>query len=184
MTEAATELALNDRPSDLMGVRQCAAALQPKVHASTISRQLGAGLFTNYGTTTAPLLSLAEVTQARAEHLNPAQQRQSPRRGGRKPDDGYHSARASKEQTAAKIAELDLAERMGQLLPRDQVEDAFADMGRKTREAMTQMARRVMSEIEQAEGTEAKIAVLTQAIEGRLTALATEFDARGDTAGS
>lgn len=179
----AQELSLGDRPVDLMGVRACAKALTPPVSASTISRQLAGGLYTNFGTEAAPLLSLAEVREKRASGLSPAQQRKPSERVSKRDDGGYHAARASKEHAAAQIAQLDLAERMGQLLPRDQVEDERATQGRDVREALTQMARRVMPAIEQTEGTEAKIAVLTQEIEAVLTSLADKYEAEGDGTG-
>lgn len=179
----AQELALDDRPADLMGVRACAKALTPPVSASTISRQLGAGLFTNWGTESLPLISLTEVRAKREQNLSPAQQRRPAERAAKRDDGGYHSARAAREQAAAQIAQLDLAERLGQLLRRDQVEDEHATLGRATREALTQMARRVMPAIDQAEGTEAKIAVLTQAIEAELNRLADGYEAEGDGTG-
>lgn len=178
------ELPLSDRPTDLMGVRAIAAALKSPVSPSTISRQFGAGLFTNYGTESAPLLSLAEVEQKRASGLNPAQQRRAPSSRPAKAGDGYHSARAEREQAAAAIAKLDLAERLGELLPRAAVEDAYADLGRKVREATTQMVRKAVPELEQIEGTEARIAHLTARLESCLTALADEFEAQGDGIGS
>jgi hypothetical protein len=85
-----------------------------------------------------------------------------------------------REQAAAQIAQLDLAERLGQLLPRDQIEDAFADMGRRVREDLTQMIRAEMPALEEITGTEARIAHLTGKMEERLTALANEFEAKGD----
>lgn len=173
----------SSRPGDLLGVRACAAALPVPVSPSTISRQLANGLFINHGTEAKPLLSLAEVIRARAEDLNPAQQRAKPTRSA-KQSDGYHSARAEREQTQAQLAALDLKERLGQLLPREQVEDLFADFGRSVRESISQLVRTTVPELSAIEGDEARIAHMTAKLEARLTALADEFEAQGNATGA
>jgi hypothetical protein len=176
--ETAEKLGVEDkRPDDLLGVRACASKVG--VAPSTISRQLANGLFLNWGTDRQPLVSLAEVQKARSGDLDPAQQRATPRaRPGAR--GLYAEERAGREKVQRQLAELDLAARLGEVLPRAEVNDDFETFGRTLRERMQQRAATLVLEMEELPTPAAKAAFLIAANEKLFEELAGELETIAD----
>lgn len=123
--------------SDIVGVRE--AARQLKVNASTISRQVRAGIIPNRGTDREPKVSVTEAKNARETGLDPAQQRRPITMQG-----GHalpSTSRGELEAAKAAIAQLDLAEKLGLTLSRADVEDALATVAREFRDALARRWR-------------------------------------------
>lgn len=124
------------------------------VHKSTISRQVAAGIIPNRGEPGAPMIDVAEARAAREQELDRSKQRgaQAPlfRRAigddelGTEPvapgalasSSSYQSARSRREETNAQLAEIALQERLGLLLDKSEVIDAFFALGASLREMM------------------------------------------------
>ncbi len=149
---------------------EAAAALG--VHKSTISRQVSAGVIPNHGTARAPKVRVSEARLARAGAVDPAKQRGSGAplfadpgehgangvRPSRSPDDAedddapgtppgpggvsFTKARTAREAANARLAQIDLEERLGRLLDKREVEDVFFTLSTIVRdELMGQGAR-------------------------------------------
>lgn len=133
----------------LVGIRECARELG--LSHSTVSRQVAAGIIPNRGTVDAPLVLVSEARDARQRELDRSKQRgaASPLFGTgerRSPehDDSipahtpegrdYQSARADRERTNARLAQLDLEQRLGNVLDKGEVVDAFFTLGASLRE--------------------------------------------------
>lgn len=134
MQQAAETL---DKPADLAGIREAAPHLG--VSASTISRQVAAGIITNHGTTLRPLVSIEGAKAERAAYLDPAQQRErEPKARAAAEPTAFNSARTTHEATKAQLAQLELAERLGQTVAKAEAEDLFATLGGLIRDRLAQ----------------------------------------------
>ena len=143
-----------------MGVREAARELG--VNPSTVSRQLRAGIIPNRGSERAPKVLLSEARAARERNLDQSKQRgpesplfasagsvappedsvdepEAPASTSRREID-YSRARTVREGYLAKSAQLDLEERLGNLLDRAETVDAFFTLGQSLREAMERRA--------------------------------------------
>lgn len=128
--------ALRDEP---IGIRAAAAALD--VNASTISRQVKAGVIPNRGTEKHPKVFLREARAARAGNLDPAQQRETAPATQPPPTTGFQAHRSSHEAAKAAMAQIELAEKLGGILDRGDVESSVEAFGRKLRDALTERWR-------------------------------------------
>lgn len=131
-------------PNDVVGIREAAKALG--VNASTISRQVAKGVIPNRGASGAPKVSIDEARRARATNLDPSQQRApepSPSTSGT-----FSSHRSAHEAAKAKLAQLDLAQRLGEVVSRSEAEDLFATYGRRVRDALEQKWRTLALELQ------------------------------------
>jgi hypothetical protein len=167
-------------PTDLVGIRECGKEIG--VSPSTISRQLTRALFKNWGTADAPKVSLAEVRQARANKLDPAQQRSAPAKAA-KVETGFHADRAARESIRRQSEELDFKERLGKILSRAEVEDDFESFARSLRERFRQGAPNLVLELEQLPTSAAREARMIEAVEQLFAQLADELDSMADAAG-
>jgi hypothetical protein len=173
---AISEPAANRPPDDLVGVRACAKQLN--LSPSTISRQLAKNLFRNYGTAAAPKVSVTEVEAARSASVSPAQQRQAapeataPKRA----ETGYAHERAVREGINRQRDELALAEKLGTVLNRAEVEDDFETFARTLRERLRQRAQTLVLELDQLPTPAARAARLVEADEAVLAELADELE--------
>jgi hypothetical protein len=137
-------LPLADAPMDIVGIREAARTL--KLSASTLSRQVRSGIIPNRGTPQSPKVSLAEVKTARAENLDPAQQRQSTT--VKPAASGYQGHRSDLEEAKAAKARLELAAMLGQTLARQAVEDAIETATRELRDTLSRRWRVLAVELE------------------------------------
>lgn len=135
----------------LVGIRECARILEKRgvqLNASTITRQVQAGIIPNHGTADGkPLVDPDEVIAARARNVDPSKQRgpDSPLFGA-PADDGseveetaaapsgkrevsFSAARTASEAYKARMAQLDLEERLGNLVDKQEVVDFFTEAG-------------------------------------------------------
>lgn len=167
-------------PTDLVSLSDCAKAIGK--NKSTVSRQLGKGLFRNWGTAEEPKVSIAEVKAARAAGINPAQQREKPAKAA-VPASGYQHERAERERINRQRDELSLAEKLGQVLVRQEVEDDLETLGRSLRERLRQRAQTLLLELEQLPTLPAKVARLIEADEQLLADLTAELESLSGAAG-
>lgn len=158
---------------DLLGVR--AAARELGVNASTISRQLAAGIIPNRGSAREPKVNLAEARAARDAHLDPSKRGNAAGRMlGEQPSnaataepaevqegdqgegqsgapdaapDGLRTARTTREGYLAQIARLDYEKRAGILVSRDEVEQALMDVVRTIRDALLHLGDKLAVEL-------------------------------------
>lgn len=144
-----------------------AAAKATGLSASTISRYLRRYPELNRGAGKRPRVSVAELNAHRARFVNAA--RSNSHAGGlmddppaaaaenepgerRSPDrPTYAAAKTLREAAQAQTAQLDLAERLGQLLARADVEAALTEAG-ATLQQKQQQRRRALAEILAAAG--------------------------------
>jgi transposase-like protein len=160
---------------NLVGVSE--AARQIGVHKSTISRQVRDGIIPNHGTETAPLVDVEEAKRARDRGLDRSKQRgpEAPLFGASsviapaaaededdaaapaKPAGGldYQCARTAREGYQARLAQLELEQKLGHLLDKGEVVDAFFTLGASLRE----MADTVRVDLAQRFGAEVGAAV-------------------------
>lgn len=159
--------------ADIVGVTEAARAIG--VHKSTISRQIAAGKIPNRGTASAPKVSITEARQARADNIDPAQQRAAPTTGS------ANAHRADYEEARARMAQLDLAEKLGLVVPRADIEDAIATATRELREALARRWRVLALELQgmTAREIETKGMASDEAV---LAELAVKLDADADEA--
>ncbi|MBP2297965.1 hypothetical protein [Azospirillum picis] len=138
----------NDRPDDLVGVTEAAAAVG--VNKSTVSRYVSQGLLTNYGVSGRPLVSIAAV-RALPVFLDPAKRRTSGSAPAAAPADAdpaesaprpvlpttiaasvettLANERIRKTRADADRAELENAKAQAQLVERDAAANAGFDLG-------------------------------------------------------
>lgn len=122
--------------TDIVGIREAAGQLG--VAASTISRQVRAGIIPNRGTGEAPKVSVSEARAARAKNTDPAQRRRPAPSGDDRVNDGsFHAQRAERERVSTELKKLELAERTGVVIPKDAAENALFTFGRRIREELT-----------------------------------------------
>lgn len=135
----------NDRPDDLVGVTEAAAAVG--VNKSTVSRYVSQGLLADYGVPGRPLVSVAQVRSVRAASLDPAKRRtpapvaadadpaESAPRPGLPPtiaasvETTLANERIRKTRADADRAELENAKAQAQLVERDAAANAGFDLG-------------------------------------------------------
>lgn len=138
----------NDRPDDLVGVTEAAAAVG--VNKSTVSRYVSQGLLTDYGVPGRPLVSVSQVRSVRAAALDPAKRRTpAPSPADADPAEpaprpGLPTTSAPSVETTlanerirktradadrADRAELENAKSQGQLVERDAAANAGFDLG-------------------------------------------------------
>ena len=129
--------------SDIVGVRE--AARQLNVNASTISRQLRAGIIPNRGTDRDPKVSVEEARRARQNNLDPSQQRGAHTAPA---SSGYTASRSELEAAKAAMAQLDLAEKLGLTVAREDIEDAIATAARELRDALARRWRALAVELQ------------------------------------
>lgn len=131
----------------LIGLRECAR--QVGVHHSTIVRQVARGIIPNRGTPEAPKVYISEARAARERGLDLSQQRtEAPMPEGvdHEPAEsvvdlaGFQSQRTRREAAQATLAEIELAERLGQLLDKQEVIDAFFQLAVDLRDGMERRA--------------------------------------------
>ncbi|MBB6251418.1 hypothetical protein [Nitrospirillum iridis] len=134
-----------------MGVREAARVLKEEGHPvsySTLSRQLSARKYNNYGTDARPLLDLDEVIAVRLNEMDPQKQRAAqlargiPARGDDLEADApvtrggaMGKAQLRKAEAQASQAELDLMERERSLVAVEDVHDAGFEVGQYLRQA-------------------------------------------------
>lgn len=104
------------------------------VHKSTVSRQVRAwGLVGDDG-----LVDVAAYLARRDDTLNPAQQRKpaaTPRA------EGYSSASAREKAAKAELAEMQVQERRGELVPRAAIEATYGPLTRQLRDDLIAIPR-------------------------------------------
>lgn len=142
----------------LMTVTEYAA--RTGLNKGTISRLVSTGVIPNHGMQGKPLIDPDEADAARAGNLDPSKTRapssvpaaQSAAADGPavgpSASGSYTKARGIREAFAAKSAELDYKERVGQLLDREEVEDAVVkiatEVQRRLAERVPALADRVV----------------------------------------
>jgi hypothetical protein len=134
-TQHATKHMENAEFSDIVGIREAADILG--VSASTISRQVKAGIIPNRGADGAPKVSVREAREARAKNTDPAQRRAGHLRQTDTADGSYHSQRAERERVGTELKRLELAERLDAVVPKASAESALFSFGRRLRDEMT-----------------------------------------------
>jgi hypothetical protein len=186
-----------DDASRLVGVSE--AARQIGVHKSTISRQLAAGIITNRGSKEKPLVDVEEARRARDRGLDRSKQRgpDSPLFGNSsaiapadeaepdvdghgapmpaKPSGGldYQKARTAREGYQARLAQIELEQKLGNLLDKGDVVDAFFTMGQRLREVLEQCRLELAARFGDAVG-----AALAEEFRKLQLGLAEEFERR------
>lgn len=120
--------------ADVMGIRAAARALNKS--ASTISRQVAAGIIPNRGTTAEPKVSLAEAKAARAVNLQPEPEVA-----------GFAQARNVHERLKAQKTAIELAQLKGELVRRVEVEEFLAEEGAKIRDGLLRRWRAFAAEL-------------------------------------
>jgi hypothetical protein len=149
--------------SDLNPVSISECARELGVHKSTISRQVAAGIIPNRGTADEPKVDVAEARRARERGLDRSKQRgedaplfsSASAIGERDDDDAgqpaadatppkggldYQRARTAREGFQARLAQIELEEKLANLLDKGEVVDAFFTMASRLRE-MTDATR-------------------------------------------
>lgn len=126
----------------LVGIRE--AARQLGVNASTISRQVAAGVIPNHGGDGSPLVDPEEARSARQLNLDPSKRRGvgSPLSLHPTPQDitssprgsGYQVSRAEREGYDAALKRIELEERLRNLLDKGEVTEAAFAIGQVLRE--------------------------------------------------
>ena len=135
-------------PAELIGVRAAARAL--KINPSTLSRYLKSHPGLDRGVAGQPMVGLEDLRRHRAENVNPAVRGRKARKilaeGGappiaaaeapaappaatEPPGPNYAMAKAVRETVLARRARVDLDEKLGLLVPRQEVEDAVFEAG-------------------------------------------------------
>lgn len=153
----------------LMGVREAARAIN--VNASTITRYLRQHPELNRGGAGRPLVDLDELKRHRTENVNavmsgnhggrllgepPAvapppepepEEHEDERRsiGPRKPS--YADAKTVAEATRARLAQLELARRLKQVVSRAEVEQALLEAGQTLRQLLAARARSIAEDL-------------------------------------
>lgn len=156
------------------------------VHKSTLSRDLAKGLFPNLGSDGAPLVDVAQVIAGRSRGIDIAMRRQAPAvdqlldveapaRFQGVSDHTLAAERIRKTRAEADRAEIDNAERQGDLVPRREVEAAGLDIGAELRRILETrvytLAQRVLAAGEQ----KAVMKVLEDDVREVLNALADQL---------
>lgn len=145
---------------ELVGIRECArqmAARGLSIHPSTVSRQVTAGIIPNHGTPDAPLVNVDEAITARYANLDLTKRRRftivppaSPepqipagelplQRAAPEAANGgktFNDARTERQIIEARLAQLSLEEKLGNLFDRSEVEGLFRDLGTALRDAL------------------------------------------------
>jgi hypothetical protein len=154
----------------LVGVRE--AARQVGVSASTISRQIKAGIIPNRGSAEQPRVDLGEVRAARAQNLDPSKvgnaagmllgeasaaepleeddedlEAEEPRAAGGAGEASYRAARTAREGFQAALAKLQYEEKAGLLVSRLEVERALVDASRQVRDALMRLGDKLAGEL-------------------------------------
>lgn len=157
----------------LVGVREAAKHLG--IHASTVSRQLAAGIIPNRGTPSAPLVDVEEARRAREDRVDPAKAKGTRRAAPEgapgelplaaepaapgydaPPPDGsggggkrasYAQTRTLKLAYEARSAALDYGERVKTLTSVQRVEAAFAELAGVVQRGLAERARRLAARL-------------------------------------
>jgi len=127
---------------DVVTISAAASALG--VNKSTVSRQVKNGTIPNRGTDKRPMVSLKEARAARAGNLDPAQQRSTAPAQASDTSPaatGYQAHRSTHEAAKARMAQIELEEKLGNILARNDVEASLEAFGRKLRDAMIERWR-------------------------------------------
>ncbi|MGE0154795.1 MAG: hypothetical protein AB7R90_19415 [Reyranellaceae bacterium] len=112
---------------------------------STLSRQVARGQIPNRGAADRPLVDVEEVIAARRDNIDPRLQRppqaalpMPPAVNAEAPEksDTVNSHRADHERIKARMAAIELEERLGNLVDRREVEDAFETLARELRDKL------------------------------------------------
>jgi hypothetical protein len=130
---------MNERPSDLFGIREAAKRLG--IGRSTLSDQVRAGKIPNRGTPDLPMVSVVEARQAREENLDRSKQRSAV-------PSAYQEHQIDLARVKAERAKLDLARALGQVVPRADVEDAVTTAARELRDTLMRRWRVLAVELE------------------------------------
>ena len=159
-------------PTDIIGIRAAGAILG--VAASTISRQVKAGIIPNRGTCKEPKVSIVEATAARKGNIDPAQQR-APEGADLAANNSYHANRADREWVRAQKEKLEYAQILGTVMLRADAEDKFSTFGRHIREALAIRWRTLATELQGLSAIEIERAG-TKADEDLLTRIVAEIE--------
>lgn len=132
--------ATSEAAASLVGLREAARLLTESgkpIHHGTLSRQIQRGQIPNRGTAEKPLVNIDEVIRWRAANIDPRLQRPAspapllaPAATESTPAANDAAAtvnthRAALEQTKARLAQLDLEQKLGNLIDRRDVADAI-----------------------------------------------------------
>lgn len=147
--------ATSEATGSLVGLREAARLLtesgKPISH-STLSRQIERGQIPNRGTPTKPLVNIDEVIRSRAANIDPRLQRQPqpapllPSTAAETPPVAnaasmeVNTHRADLERTKARLAQLDLEQKLGNLLDKRDVVDAVETVSRALRDQLLAVA--------------------------------------------
>jgi len=132
--------ATSEATGSLVGLREAARLLTESgkpIHHGTLSRQIQRGQIPNRGTAEKPLVNIDEVIRSRAANIDPRLQRQPqpapllaqpqadapPAANAASMEVNTH--RADLERTKARLAQLDLEQKLGNLIDRRDVADAI-----------------------------------------------------------
>ena len=150
--------------TDVIGVRAAARALG--LNASTVSRYLKDHPDLNLGSETRPKVDVEELRRHRANNTNPAHRgsyagrlvgegngfdaapgsaQPIPDHTGAPP--AYAASKAARESALADRARVDLDEKLGALLSRDEVEEACEEVGRLFQRELLDLAPRLAEEM-------------------------------------
>lgn len=128
-----------------VGIRAGALALNKA--ASTISRHVRAGKIPNRGTLAEPKILVSEARRALEDNLDPMF-RAEPAPSTEPSSPSFQSHRTKLAAAQAEKAQLDLAERKGELVSRPEIEDALFTLALNLRDAMSRRWRVLALELE------------------------------------
>ena len=187
----------------LVGIRECARELG--VNASTVSRQVRAGIIPNRGTKDAPLVLVSEARGARRRNLDQSKQRgpgaplfapadqegdstadvqseaeDEPRAHGEGKRSGldFNKARTAREGYQARLAQIELEDRLGNLLDRAETVDAFFTLGTALREALERRAPELAARLDGVADLNARTGLILEDDRRLLQAIVDNFTRR------
>ncbi len=187
-----------------VGIREAARQMSARgvrVDASTISRQVAAGIIPNRGSAERPRVDVEEAIAARAANLDPAKRRGpgAPLFGraadalAADPDSGFAAAgaggpvRASYQDVRtvdasfrAKLTRLEWEQKSGALVSRAEVEAAQMAAARMVRDRLQALARRLAGELASLSDPVAVARRLDDAFRALLADLSGEMQAEAD----
>ena len=186
----------------LLGVREAARELG--VNPSTVSRQIRAGILPNRGSERAPKVLLSEARAARERNIDQSKQRgpeaplfatatpesdpsadlqpgaddEPAPRAGRSGGLDFNKARTAREGYQARLAQIELEERLGNLLDRAETVDAFFTLGTALREAMERCAPELATRLDGVADLNARTALILEDDRRLLQAIVDDFTRR------